>query len=499
MITAVSRFALGVVLLTGAVFGARNFGIDRAQQGIPVDADDLAGVVTGPGGPEAGVWVIAETTELPTKFVRIVVTDDRGRYLVPDLPRANYSVWVRGYGLVDSPKSRSMPGRNLNLSAVAAPNAKAAAEYYPAGHWWSMLQVPAASEFPGTGPNVNGLATNFQSQAALLRVLKSGGCWACHQLGNKATREIPPALGTFESHSAAWDRRVQSGQAGGGMSNNLNQWGRQRLLAMFGDWTQRIANGEVPPAPPRPTGVERNVVITQWDWADPKVYLHDVVSTDRRNPTINANGPLYGALEASADYVPVLDPARHVASRIPLTVRDSATPRTPPQMPAPSPYWGDEPIWTSRNNVHNPMLDHRGRLWLTSAVRPPENPAVCREGSSHPSAKLAPVPRSGRHLQMYDPATKKLTHIGTCFSTHHLMFAEDANHTLWTSGGGPVVGWLNTKLFDETGGAGAGVDRAHHGHEREWTTRRTRGAEPTGRPGEGQADWRRLLWSGAGA
>jgi hypothetical protein len=451
MITAVSRFALGVVLLTGAVFGARNFGIDRAQQGIPVDADDLAGVVTGPGGPEAGVWVIAETTELPTKFVRIVVTDDRGRYLVPDLPRANYSVWVRGYGLVDSPKSRSMPGRNLNLSAVAAPNAKAAAEYYPAGHWWSMLQVPAASEFPGTGPNVNGLATNFQSQAALLRVLKSGGCWACHQLGNKATREIPPALGTFESHSAAWDRRVQSGQAGGGMSNNLNQWGRQRLLAMFGDWTQRIANGEVPPAPPRPTGVERNVVITQWDWADPKVYLHDVVSTDRRNPTINANGPLYGALEASADYVPVLDPVRHVASRIPLTVRDSATPRTPPQMPAPSPYWGDEPIWTSRNNVHNPMLDHRGRLWLTSAVRPPENPAVCREGSSHPSAKLAPVPRSGRHLQMYDPATKKLTHIGTCFSTHHLMFAEDANHTLWTSGGGPVVGWLNTKLFDETG------------------------------------------------
>ena len=183
MITTVSRFALGAVLLTGVVLGAGNIGIDRALQGIPVDADDLAGVVTGPSGPEAGVWVIAETTELPTKFVRIVVTDDRGRYLVPDLPRANYSVWVRGYGLVDSPKLRSMPGRNVNLTAVPAPNAKAAAEYYPAGYWWSLLQVPPASDFPGTGVNGNGLSANFQNQAALLRTLKSGGCWACRPTG----------------------------------------------------------------------------------------------------------------------------------------------------------------------------------------------------------------------------------------------------------------------------------------------------------------------------
>src|SRR5687767_13713168 len=157
MITAVSRFALGVVLLTGAVFGARNFGIDRAQQGIPVDADDLAGVVTGPGGPEAGVWVIAETTELPTKFVRIVVTDDRGRYLVPDLPRANYSVWVRGYGLVDSPKTQTTPGRNLALRAVPASSPAAAAQYYPAAHWLSLMEIPAKSEFPGTGDSGNGI------------------------------------------------------------------------------------------------------------------------------------------------------------------------------------------------------------------------------------------------------------------------------------------------------------------------------------------------------
>ncbi len=449
-VTATGSTAI-VLGFTAALAAVMTGAAPTATQGIPIDGDDIAGVVTGPAGPEAGVWVIAETTDLPTKFVRIVVTDDRGRYLLPDLPRANYAVWVRGYGLVDSPKSQSAPGRMINLTAVKAPDARAAARYYPAGYWFSLLQVPAASEFPGTGPNGNGLAPSLTSQAALLRNLKSGGCWACHQLGSLGTREIQPSLGTFASHVEAWDRRVQSGQAGGGMTTSLTQWGRQRMLSMFADWTQRIADGEVPPTPPRPAGLERNVVITQWDWADPKVYLHDVVSTDRRNPTVNANGPVYGALELSADYTPVLDPVRHVASRIPLTVRDPATAPTSPQMPAPSPYWGDDVLWTSRNNVHNPMLDERGRLWLTSAVRPPENPAMCREGSTHPSAMLFPLARSGRHLAVYDPKTQKLTHIGTCFSTHHLMFAEDASNTLWTSGGGPVVGWLNTKLFDETG------------------------------------------------
>ena len=118
---------------------------------------------------------------------------------------------------------------------------------------------------------------------------------------------------------------------------------------------------------------------------------------------------------------------------------------------APSPYWGDEVIWTSKNNVHNPMFDEKGRVWITSAVRPPENPDFCKEGSSHPSAKLFPLANAGRHLAVYDPKTEKLTHISTCFGTHHLMFAEDANNTLWTSGGGQVVGWLNTKMFDETG------------------------------------------------
>jgi len=427
----------------------------RAQQGasaqVSIDADDIGGVVTGASGPEAGVWVIAETAELPTRFVRIVVTDDRGRYVIPDLPKARYDVWVRGYGLVDSAKVKATPGAALDLKAVAAPNARAAAEYYPAGYWFSLLRVPDKSAFTGAAAGT-GVASRAKSQAEWIRLAKSGGCTACHQLGTKATREIPAALGTFATSAEAWHRRIQSGQAGGNMLSGATQLGGPAAMAVFADWTDRIAGGEIPPAPPRPQGLERNVVITEWDWADPKAYLHDEVSTDRNNPTLNANGPLFGALELSADYLPVLDPVRHTASKVPLTLRDPSTPvAAAPAVPFASVYWGDEPIWTSRNNVHNPMFDHKGRLWITSAVRPFDNPDVCKEGSSHPSAKLAPLARSSRHLAVYDPATKKITHVGTCFSTHHVMFAEDANHTAWTSGGGSVVGWLNTKLFDETG------------------------------------------------
>ncbi|HEX4914454.1 MAG TPA: carboxypeptidase-like regulatory domain-containing protein, partial [Vicinamibacterales bacterium] len=425
--------------------------INASQQAAAVDADDIAGIVRSSKGAEAGVWVIAETKDLPTPYAKIVVTDAQGRYLLPDLPKASYSIFVRGYGLVDSQRVTATPGKALNLTAVIAPTAHAAAQYYPAGHWLSLLRIPEAGEFPGTGPQGNGISPNMKSQAEWIRAIKSGGCTACHQLGTKGTREIPKELGTFPSLQHAWERRLASGQAGAQMINGLNNMGKERALLLFADWTDRINRGEVPPAPDRPQGIERNVVITMWDWADPKAYLHDVVSTDRRDPTVNANGPLYGALELSADYIPVLDPKTNAISQIPLSVRDPNTPPTSPKMAAPSPYYGEEPIWTSKNNVHNPMLDEKGRLWLTSAVRSPENPAFCKEGSSHPSAKVFPLQRSGRHLQMYDPATKKLTHIATCFGTHHLMFAEDANHTLWTSGGGQVVGWLNRKMFEETG------------------------------------------------
>src|SRR5262245_17884786 len=123
---------------------------------VPADADDISGVVTGARGPEAGVWVIAETRDLPTRLIKIVVTDDQGRYLLPDLPKATYDVWVRGYGLVDSAKVKAAPGKVQNFTATAAPNPHAAAQYYPAQYWLSLLQLPPKSDFPGTGPTGNG-------------------------------------------------------------------------------------------------------------------------------------------------------------------------------------------------------------------------------------------------------------------------------------------------------------------------------------------------------
>src|SRR5204862_2665396 len=155
------RHAIAATLLIAAVLsaGPGRAPLDAQQRTDPaigIGAADRGGVVTSANGPEAGVWVIAETTELPTKYVKIVVTDDRGRYVLPDLPNATYSVWVRGYGLVDSAKVQAAPGKPLNLTAKVAPNARAAAEYYPAGYWLSLIRVPEKSDFPGNAPGGNG-------------------------------------------------------------------------------------------------------------------------------------------------------------------------------------------------------------------------------------------------------------------------------------------------------------------------------------------------------
>jgi hypothetical protein len=429
-----------------------------AQQGaqVRVGNSDFGGVVSGPNGPEAGVWVIAETTDLPTKMAKMVVTDDQGRYLLPELPKANYNIWVRGYGLIDSPKVQSAPGKTLNLTAVPAPSAAAAAEYYPAIYWYSMLQVPDKSEFPGTGATGNGINPAMKSQGQYLDMVRTDGCVGCHQLGSKATRTIPEALGHFSSGNEGWIRRIQSGQASANMVNNFDRMGTQRTLKMFSDWTDRIAAGELPASKPqRPQGVERNVVITVWDWSSPKAYMHDEASTDKRNPTVNANGPLYGAPENSTDFLPVLQPASNSAGTVKIPVRDPKTPSTRDDpMFAPSPYWGDEKLWDSQAVVHNPMFDEKGRIWFTARIRPAATPDFCRKGSDHPSAKLFPIENSGRQLAMLDPKSGKFTLIDTCFSTHHLQFGFDANNTLWFSGGGAqgnVIGWLNTKMYEETG------------------------------------------------
>ena len=405
----------------------------------------IKGIVTNGKTAEVGVWVIAETDELPTRFAKIVVTDERGRFVIPDLPKASYQVWVRGYGLVDSKKLKATPGRApLRLKAAIAPNEGSAAQYYPPIYWYSMLSIPGKSEFP---------IGKAASQAEWLDTVKTNGCIGCHALGTAATRTVPAALGRFATSHEAWARRITSGQAMTSMVNIIARTDTDRMLRQFADWTDRVATGEVPSERPlRPQGVERNVVITVWDWSNPKAYLHDEVSTDKRNPRLNAYGKLYGATEESTDLVPVLDPVKNVATEMQHPVRDPETPSSKDSPMAPSPYWGKEPIWDSHTTTHNPMLDERGRVWYTARIRAPQNPDFCTKG--HPSAEVFPLKRANRHLSMFDPASGKFTLISTCFGTHHLVFAEDANNTLWTSAGGaanPVIGWLDRKVFDETG------------------------------------------------
>src|SRR5579871_4352353 len=435
--------------LSGAATGAS--AQQRADAAIHVGSKDLGGTVSGPNGPEAGVWVIAETTDLPTKYAKVVVTDDQGRYLVPDLPKASYSVWVRGYGLVDSPKVKAVPGKPLDLKAVPAPNEAAAAEYYPGVYWYSMLKIPPASDFPGTGAKGNGIGELLKTQDDWIDMVKNS-CQSCHALGSKGVRTIPKELGTFENSVQAWGRRTQSGQAMVNMQTTLGRLGAERALTMFADWTDRIAAGELPFAKPeRPKGVERNVVITMWDWSTNKHYLHDAVSSDKRNPRVNANGKIYGSPEESTDNVPVLDPVHNTVSQVKHPYLDPKTPSAAELPHQPSAYWGDEAIWDGHTSIHNPMIDEKGRVWFTARIRPPaSNPDFCKKGSDHPSAKVVPLEQSGRQLSMYDPKSGKWSLINTCFTTHHLYFAKDANNTLWTSAAlpqGGVVGWLNTRMY----------------------------------------------------
>jgi len=441
---AISALVTLAAVVVGVAISADSL---AASAGPKLKANEIGGVVTSVKGPEAGVWVIAETTELPTRFAKIVVTDDQGRYLIPELPRANYSVWVRGYGLADSAKVHATPGSTVNLAAVTAPNAASAAEVYPAAYWYAMMKLPAeaeAAQIPG-GRN------------AYLMWMKNMACVGCHQMGDHATRAIPSALGQFDSSQAAWMRRIQSGQAGRDMVSTAMGTLKGIPIKYLADWTDRIAAGELPVnTPQRPSGMERNVVATVRDWAGPKSYLHDLSGTDRNDPTVNGYGPLYGSPELSTDEFPILDPQRNVARTFKVPVRDADTPSTHDDpVIAPSPYWADERIWDSRAIAHNPMLDHQGRVWYTARVRGPNNPAFCKAGSQHPSAKLFPIERSGRQLAVYEPKTGKYTFVDTCYSTHHLQFATDQNHTLWTSGGAEVIGWLDTQQFDATGDAAA--------------------------------------------
>ena len=449
--------AVSLVLVLGAAAAPLTAQQSVTAQ-IAIDSDDIGGVVSSSSGPEAGVWVIAETTELPTKYAKIVVTDDQGRYVIPDLPNANYQVWVRGYGLVDSPKLRAKPGHQLNLTAVTAPSERTAAQYYPAIYWYSMMKMPPEKDFGGSTDIPKNITRELWRQR-----MGNVDCVGCHQLGQESTRTIPAQFGEFKTGEEAWMRRVSSGQTGEWMTNRLAGQLAGVPFKYFGDWTDRVAKGELPKhKPPRPQGVERNVVITSWEWGTEKQFTHDLISSDRRYPTVNAYGPLYGSAEYSSDEIPILNPETHKVTFFKMSVADPTGPESfgPPfhasavaKPTMPSAYWGDEKIWSQRANNHNGMFDKEGRVWFAAAVRGTQNPAFCKKGSDHPSAKAFPLDLSGRQASMLDPKTMKYSLIDTCFGTHHPQFGYDGDDTLWFSGTGPVAGWVNTKIWDETGDA----------------------------------------------
>ena len=439
----------------------------------------IGGVVTSSKGPEAGVWVIAETTDLPTKFRKIVVTDDQGRYMLPELPKANYKIWVRGYGLVDSNPVESATDKTLALTAVIAPNARAAAQYYPGDYWYSLMAMPPKSAFPmrtRTG-DATGLAgeegaadmprnfppsrdTEIATQAQYSFLLKRG-CEVCHQMGDKATREIEPSLGKFASPEKAWERWLMSGQVGPEMTNALNNFGHDRGLAMFADWSSRIAAGEVPPAPPRPQGIERNVVVSLWEFGTDKSFFHDIGSSDDRHPTANAYGPIYGT-DFSGNALAFLDPYTGENSMIPLKLRNEKDrellkPFTSQTVGAPSPYWGDELIWNDRVTSAQPRLDSKGRFWFHSQTRA-DLPDWCKATSNNPYAKIFPIPEKtvARGGTFYDPKTGKFGSVDTCLPSGHMVFADDKDETLYyasTPGVGPEhrggIGWIKTRLWDQ--------------------------------------------------
>jgi hypothetical protein len=445
---------VAILLLTVAIGGmrAQQRGGGAAAGAVQIDADDIGGVVTSSKGPEAGVWVIAETKELKTGFSRIVVTDDSGRYVIPDLPKANYQVWVRGYGLADSQKVTAAPGKLLNLTAVVAPDEKAAAQVYPANYWFAMLNVPSKSEFPLAEAESG--AGNASNPMSYFRQLKTDGCISCHQIGNKATREFAPAF-KVTTHEEAWQERVRFGPDGSNMDGQFTSLGRKDALKRFSDWTTRIANGETPfEKPPRPQGAERNVVITQWDWADGREYFHDVVASDKRDPKVNPNGLVFGLHENSSDHLTWVDPVSN-------SWGEETIPRSPKAGEAApggrggytSPYWGNEVVWNTIVNGHSNEMDQKGRVWNTTNTGISNDMLpFCADGNLNPAAQLAPIPGGrGRKFSIFDPKTKKWTFADSCFGSFHLNMAYDAPNNSMVSGSGGYVGWISTKTWDETG------------------------------------------------
>lgn len=429
------------ILISGGVLAAG----ELPEFDVPITKDTISGIVESRQGPEAGVWVIAQTDELERRFIKIVVTDDKGRFVIPELPAAKYSVWVRGYGLIDSTQRIVSPGQRLHLQATVAPSPAAAAEYYPANYWYSLIEPPKKTAFPGTGHTGNGIAETARTQQDWLALLKDG-CVLCHQLGGKWTRELT------NNSIEGWTERIAKarplgdrtvGNQGPGMASFMHitmaDYGFRKGIEMFADWTKRIEGGEIPESiPERPQGKERNLVLTLWDWGNGR-FMHDIISTDRRNPQVNSNGPVVG-VASKHGYFEVFNPNTMAVTEVPFPT-------------------GKEPHDFESSYPHTVMMDEKRRVWdadLAGRFWPipnewPDQPDFCTNAESNKFAKYFPLPgKEDRAIYRYDINTKKTHRIQNCYGGHHLQFGYDEDNTLYFSGDADVIGWIKTKVWDDT-------------------------------------------------
>jgi hypothetical protein len=285
------------------------------------------------------------------------------------------------------------------------------------------------------------------------------GCNFCHQLGNPLTRDLQHVFAAKpdlpHNDIDAWEWRLGVGVRGTNMYGTMTQMGKDITLKALADWTESIESGAVPPVPPRPSGIERNIVSTQWDVGDDHSFMHDQISTDKNNPTINGGGPNY-AVNAGHGALVILDQADNSQYSIDIPTRDSKD-KVPSRFPSPnrpSFFWGNEHLWANPPynpaDPHNPMMDSKGRVWITSKIRGNQEPAWC----SDPSNKYAewfPRRNSARQASVYDPKTKKFSLIETCYSTHHVVIDNDPDETVYFNElSGPVFGWIDSKIYDQT-------------------------------------------------
>ncbi len=258
-------------------------------------------------------------------------------------------------------------------------------------------------------------------------------------------------------------RRVQSGQVGRTHGQPAGARSRRRAVAA----TSPIGPTASPRAScrkPSPSGRKASSATSSSPCATgstEKQYLHDLIATRPAQsdgqclrPALRLGGIQHRHRPDPRSGQEYRDEFHRAGARRRHADGARAGPRRGPDPLQPSPYWGNERIWDTKANNHNAMFDKQGRVWFAASG--------ARRGQSRllqDAARIIPRPRcsrsiaANRQLSMLDPKTGKYTFVDTCFQTHHLQFAYDANDTLWTSGGGPVVGWLNTKMFDETGDA----------------------------------------------